>query len=312
MPGVRYLAGLIMDRHGAPAGPDPATAFIGIGFDRMIRSDRPIRGVLRLPPGIPIDARHEDLSDAIIVRWHPPAIEVEAPIWSGDADALCFTAPGVAAYRCTHRSIAVTPRPDADPLLVEALLIATALPALLWMGGAFVLHAAAVVPGGEHHAQLSGLAIAGASGSGKSRLAAALIANGGALLADDSVAVRWRDDQVMGSGLAAGYHLAARNVEDRPFHAAPRVARLARLAAVLILGNHGRGGPLELAEAVGLLLTHRHRANVPRQLGIEAHAMASAARLARTVPVYRWSSKDADSLIDEKVRADIMRTGKAR
>jgi hypothetical protein len=278
---------------------------VGIGFDRVIRSDRPIRGLLPLPADEPADVG----TGGITVRWHPAAAgtgaEVETPCWSGGAEALCFSVPKVARYLCTPGSIAITPLGRADPALVKALLIATALPALLWVEGAFVLHAAAVVPPEGR----SALAIAGKSGSGKSRLTAALIAQGGTLIADDSVAVRWRGDCAVGSGLAGGYHLGDADVEDRPFHPAARTARYAPLGAVVILGDHPRAGPLGPAEATGLLLAQRHRANVPRHLGSEPRALADAVRLARAAPVYKWGRNDADAMLDRKIRGDIMRMG---
>lgn len=287
-------------------------ASTGIGFDRLIRSDRPIRGVLTRPAEIPANVPWDAPADGIVVRWHPAAVESEAPYWSGDAHALCFAVPGIARYRCTRGSISVTPQPDADPAMVDALLIATAFPALLWIGGAFVLHASAVAVRAGKNTESRALAIAGETGSGKSRLAAALIAQGGALVADDSVAIQWRGDCAIGSGLAQGFHLGAPGVEDRPFHPVSRAARSAPLAAVVILGDHHRAGPLDLPEAAGLLLAYRHRASIPRYLGIESRVLADAVRLARTVPVYRWRREDADQLLNERVQADIIGTGEAR
>lgn len=63
----------------------------------------------------------------------------------------------------------VRTRDDAHIDDVGAQLIANALPALLWLSGSFMLHAACVrLPSGGV------VAIAGHSGSGKSRLAGAL------------------------------------------------------------------------------------------------------------------------------------------
>ena len=109
-------------------------------------------------------------------------------------------------YCCRRDSIEITAEQGSDPEMVTALLIATALPAALWLRGGTMLHAAGVVaPSGQ-----SGLAIAGPSGIGKSALTAELLADSGSLLADDSICLTRRDDRIEGSGLPSGYHLGFR------------------------------------------------------------------------------------------------------
>ena len=189
--------------------------------------------------------------------------------------------------------------------MVDALLVATALPAVMWLAGTFVLHAAVVVPGEGHGA----LALCGRSGSGKSRLAARLLARGADLVADDSIAIRCDASGATGAGLPGGYHLGATGEEHRPFHGVPpaRSRRSAAIAAIVILDADARSrGRLGGVDAVAALLANRHRASVARRCGLEPRSLADAACLARTVPVYRWPRDEADALLDEGIRSTIM------
>ena len=268
-----------------------------VGFGRVIDTDCSIAGTI---------VGKADRDDAaIIVRQQPAAAMAAPPLWSGNAAALDFAPPGVARYRCTGRSIDIIPAPDPPAGMIDALLLATALPAVLWLAGSFVLHAAAVVPAGEDGA----LAIGGPSSSGKSRLAAALLARGADLLADDSIALTCDPGGVTGTGLPGGYHLGAPGSDERPFHPVPpeRARRSARLAAIVILDAHTAAPtPLRGVDAVAALLAHRHRPSVPRHAGLEPRSLRDAACLARMVPVYRWPRDEADGLLDEHVRAGIM------
>lgn len=192
----------------------------------------------------------------------------------------------------------MTPIAGADLAHIDALLIATALPTLLWLQGDIVLHAAAVVPAGSGHA----LAIAGPSGSGKSHLAAALLAQGARLVADDSIALRG----IVCAGLAGGYHLGARGGEDRAFHPVSRACRSAPLGTLIVLDDDPAPcARLTGVAAVRALLANRHRASVPRLCGLEPRALAGIARLARDVAVFRGSQDNADMLLDARVRARI-------
>lgn len=270
----------------------------GYGFGQLIAGDRPIRGLLALPE--PAGA-----VPSITVTWRGPDTDVSdrgaPPIWSRADDALDFSPPGVAQYRCTARTIAVTPAPAADLDTVEALLVATALPAVLWLQGRFVLHAAAIVPAGAERA----LAIVGASGSGKSWLAAAFLARGARLVADDSLALRCDGDAVLGSGLAGGYHLAGGDAEARRFHRVSVASACvsARIGAIVILADDAPCGGARLAgvEAVVALLRHRHRATVPRSIGREPQTLIDAARVARSIPVFTWHRAEGDKMLKKGV-----------
>lgn len=267
-----------------------------IGFGRIIATDRPIRGTLDAPANAVLD---------LVVRWRP-AMTVpseDMPIWSGDRRTLSFTPRGIGNYQCAPGSIVITPFAGVADDDVEALLIATALPAVLWLDGAFVLHAACVVPYGASGA----LAIAGASGSGKSRLAAAFLARGGALVADDSIAFRRSGDRAVGTGLAGGYHKGAPAQTAREFHTLPKGSTFpsAKVSAIVVLDDHTQR--LSGVDSVAALLANRHRASVPWRCGLEAKVLADAAWLARTVPIYKWDSKKADELLYDIVRRELWR-----
>ena len=296
-----------------------------IGFDRIFDTDMPISGTRAMSPsftngdgvsesaGIREEGGGAGGAETIrICRGMTPLVRNDTPpIWSLAGDALHFAAPGVADYRCTPTRIDVTPIAGAPQDMIEALLIATALPAVLWLQGDFILHAAAVIP---HDWGDGALAIAGPSGSGKSRLAAAFLARGAWLIADDSIAVRQspRTDAAAPrcAGLAGGYHLPIQSgAGPRVFHPVSdrRARRAARLAAVVVLddGSCASRTRLGAVAAVEALLANRHRASVPRLCGLELHVLRDAARLARTVPVYRWPRDDADALLDDAIRRAI-------
>jgi hypothetical protein len=129
---------------------------------------------LAVPGAVPDD--RDGPADLSILR-DPPQSTGDAPVYARTDAGLCFVCPGVASYRIAAQSIHVAPDPDARPDMITGMLVATALPAWLWLRGRFVLHAGAV--------RLSGggaIAIAGASGSGKSTILAQLAAAGAAVI----------------------------------------------------------------------------------------------------------------------------------
>ena len=211
------------------------------------------------------------------------------PVYRWDNHTLTFSAPGVGRYSCRRNAIDIAAEQGGDPEMVTALLIATALPATLWLRGDTMLHAAGVVaPSGR-----SGLAIAGPSGIGKSALTAELLADGGSLLADDSICLRRSDDRIEGSGLPSGYHLRPAGGESRDFHAISpeRAVRAATIGAVVILGRTG-GAPtlarLNPVAALERLLDNLHRPAVPALLGRRAETLTTMAFIARNLAVYEW------------------------
>src|SRR5277367_2748993 len=168
------------------------------GFGQVIASAIPIPGAAHLSD------RSEASPSLSILRDDSEGMESEAAAgFSRDGDALRLTVPGVATYRCRARAITVAPCPSAAPTDLSELLVASALPAALWMQGRLVLHAAAVC----RRAGGPALGLMGRSGSGKSTLAAAFVARGARLLADDSVAILPGPSGLTASGLPGGLFL---------------------------------------------------------------------------------------------------------
>ncbi|WP_423605569.1 hypothetical protein [Sphingomonas sp. MS122] len=235
----------------------------------------------------------DEAADAEVeIALAAPDVARSDRIYRFEGDALCFTAPGIAEYRCRSARIDVTPHPAASETEVAAMLIATALPALLWMRGRFVLHAAAAqLPGWDR-----AIAIAGASGSGKSTILAQLVAAGGSIVGDDTIVIDTAERLGEASGLAGGYFLGGGQGAARDFHPVPRDRSLARapLGAILVLSRGDAGAAQAVArlapvEAVAQLLVHRHRPRVPALLGRHMAILADSALLARTIPLYSWS-----------------------
>ncbi len=196
--------------------------------------------------------------------------------------------------------ITVDPRPGVPPELLRLYLLGPALGVLLHQRGLVVLHAsAATVAGGA-------VAFLGHSGDGKSTTTAALHARGGAVVADDVLAVDldapagptvvpgfpqlklWPDAvSALGENPEALPRLYA-NEEKRAKVPSIRAMAPQALRRLYVLAN---GEPLGLEPlgghtAVFELLQHAYIAPALEQLGTSSF-LARCARLAATVPVRR-------------------------
>lgn len=256
---------------------------------RLVEFGRIIESELALPGAVPADELGDPAELRIRLLPAEPAPAAPEPLYRLEHGRLIFSVADVATYHCRADGIDVAPRRGADPRDVTALLIATALPAVLWCRGEFVLHAAGVLFPGHDGV----LAIAGPSGIGKSTLTAALIARGATLVADDTICVGAAPDGPVASGLAGGYHLAAADGERRILHpvAPSRSSRSATLGAVIVL-SRSEGPPeltrLEPVEGVTQLLDNQHRPRIPALIGRRAEVLRFCAYLSRAVPVYSW------------------------
>lgn len=203
--------------------------------------------------------------------------------------SFVYALAGIASYRCAPSDIAVAAPADADPALVAELLVANALPAVLWQQGCFVLHASAVILPGD----AGTIALVGASGSGKSSVAAALLDCGAMLVGDDCLRIDFDAVGATASGLAGGLFDALDPGEPRRFRPVTpdRSAASARLCGIAVLGERGgssRFEPVNRLTATELLLAHRHRPGIPALLGMRQKVVAQAAAIARAVPVAMW------------------------
>ena len=223
------------------------------------------------------------------------ATAVRAP-YALARDRLLFTADGVARYLCSGGNhIAIAPHQPLDVEHISALLIATALPALLWMRGNYVLHAAAFVPRGADGA----IAISAPSGGGKSTLLAEALSRGAQMIADDSLSLDATGPSLNGSGLAGGYCLPDGSI-TRHFVAVDTAhgRSSAPLETLVILDRSGNGPPhverLSTVTAIEALLAARHRPRVPALIADPRAHLAQTGLLAQRLAIYRLTVGTAD------------------
>ena len=210
--------------------------------------------------------------------------------WHGDQ--LLFEAPNVARYLCAGGTeIIVEPVLGADSKWLTGLLVATALPALLWQRGGFVLHAGAVVLP-KHNTTI---AFAGRSGSGKSTIISQLLQLDAHLIGDDTLNLKSSKGEISVTGLPCAYFTGEPAGSDRiaVAVAGDQTARYAPLAAIIVLERvDALVGPpitrLTGADAVQALLTHRHRPMVPTLLGLDRQVLQFCALLCASTPIYIW------------------------
>jgi hypothetical protein len=254
-----------------------------IGYGLTIESELPV-------PGAVAPASANPRAPDLCIRWEPLA-DADASRPPGFARAedglICFV-PGVALYRCRRDCIGVAPLAGSDPADVAALLVASALPAALWMRGAFVLHAAAACwPGGA-----GALAIVGRSGAGKSTIVEQLMELGALLVGDDSLAIEAGAEPPLARGLAGAIR-SARAEGGATFCAvAPqRSCLVAPLAAVLVLAEADGTWSIDRVGGVASveqLLAHRHRPRAALLAGRAGEALRDGVRLGARVPVHVW------------------------
>lgn len=272
-----------------------------VAFDRMIETD------LVLPGGMPLEDSGREAPDQRIETLPSAALSPGEPIYRLEGGVLSFSPPRVGIYRCRADRIEILPRSGAVLQDIVGLLLATALPASLWLSGDFILHAAAVrLPGCDR-----AIALAGPSGCGKSTVAAALIARGSELVADDTVRVVLNAGEPIASGLPGGW-FSRTDGEARPFHPVPRdrILRRCPLGSIVILSRSGRSSPpsrLAPVDAVEQLLANRHRPAIPALLGKHLDVLRFCSFLAHNVPVYLWPRQHGDAAIDDRSLNSLLR-----
>jgi energy-coupling factor transporter ATP-binding protein EcfA2 len=264
------------------------------GFGLALASDLAVPGAIDRAAAI----------DAPVVRIAlAPAVAQEAePLFELDGEAIVYRNPA-GTFRCTLGRIDISPADPPDLADLGTLLVANALPAVLWQRGHFMLHAACV-------RLTDGLtiAIAGHSGSGKSRLAASMVEAGAELIGDDSLAVVPSDHGVIAAGLPGGWFVRSPGSVERPFRQVPPgpSAGSARLDLLAVLGPGepatDRCAPIEALE---LLMQHRHRPQVPLLLGRQGRVLSDAARIARDLPVIRLPACDGTEA-DVQANQDVL------
>lgn len=257
------------------------------GFGHPIVSDMPVTGALS-GAGLASAA-----ALPLSITLAPPQPGTDCPLYCRDGGALVFTAPGIGQYRCQPGSITVIPEPACNRSDLSNLLIATALPAMQWLRGHFMLHAAAVVLPGRSGA----IALCGVSTSGKSTSAAALLERGASLLADDSLRLARHGDEWRGAGLPGGLFQTSPAAHERHFMPVPadRAVAEAPLDAIVVLGARLPAPVirrLDAVEAAGQLLAQQHRPRIPAFLGQRGAVLQMVSEIVRAVPVFVWHRGD--------------------
>ncbi len=254
----------------------------GRGYDLVLHSDIAVPGMMPCPPQSNADIR--------IVRGPVPSTGTDA-ISVGPGRSLLLDLTPAARFCCTADTVVVEPLPGADMVRVSALLIASALPACLWLRGEPVLHASILVPAGASRA----VAICGGSGSGKSTALALMLARGARAVGDDTVRIVPGEDACIASGLAAAYRRRMSPYgADRELVAIPPDQQCAQapLQAIFIpqRAKDGEAPWFERLTGVAklpVLLSQRHRPAMPEILGIEPQLLPHFAQIA-ALDIYLW------------------------
>jgi hypothetical protein len=247
---------------------------VQFGFGLQIASDVPVPGA--------IDSYYDKLRPSILIELLGPCEPSQEICFARAGDAIVYRHP-CGQFRCEKDRISIAPSELASLQDLSELLIANALPALLWQQGAFMLHAACVrLPNGQ------AVAIAGQSGAGKSRLAASLVAAGAELIGDDSLALYPENRGILAKGLPGGWFARSPDGAERKF--IPAATGQARgecfLDLLVVLGSEERSAPrLAPIEAVEQLLLNRHRPQVPLLLSQQGRVLTQAATIARRLPI---------------------------
>lgn len=246
------------------------------GFGLELVSD------IRVPGAIGFAAaEHGPAIRIALAGQHEPGGEAR---FVRDGEAIVYRHP-TGDYRCCADRIEVAPGEPLDIEDLGVLLVANALPALLWQRGAFMLHAASVrLPEGLT------IAIAGPSGAGKSRLAAGFVEAGAELIGDDSLALNATGEGVLASGLAGGWFSRGKDSPVREFVRAPggQSGGTARLDLLAVLGDaRPMSAPLSRLAALECLMQNRHRPQVPALLDLQGQVLSHAVKIAHRLPIVR-------------------------
>jgi hypothetical protein len=280
-----------------------------------------VRSALPLPELIP--AADGDVVDVTISCGpvpRPSGAEGGLSLVDG---ALVLVVPGVARYRIERgKSIIVEPEPGVADRNVRLYLLGSAFGALLHQRGLLPLHANAIEIGGK------AVAFMGASGEGKSTLAAWFHDRGYRIVADDVCVVRvapdgrayaapgqqrlrlWKqalDASGRDSSAYARSFAGRADIDkfDVPLDSDRRLADDCELATLYVLGTADafsieRLGGMDAAEAI---FNHTYRGRYVTDAGSQQQHWTSAVALAQSIPVFRLDRPRDLSLMDEQGRA---------
>lgn len=220
-----------------------------------------------------------EIDFGLVPEWR--ALTAWGPYRIASADLFEFVMPGVATFTCRNRRrITITPDKAAESQMIGEMLIATALPALMWARGEVIIHAgAAVEPDATH-----GFIVAGPSGSGKSTHLVRALASGARIIGDDSVRLRLEGGKVMASGLPGClFQRYGADADRRVARLVPDGYTVREYPVDRLMVLEQRQGDRERPGGIGTLaalLRHRHRPRIALLLGFEPTMLEGLASLA--------------------------------
>jgi HPr Serine kinase C-terminal domain len=228
---------------------------------------------IELPGAVPAPAAG---AAAIAVRAAPvPAALDDASgrgaTWQIAGKRFLFQVPGVARFLLSGgREIVFEPAPGIDGTEVAIFLIGTVFGILLHQRGEIVLHASAVRVAGK------AVLFCGASGTGKSTLAAALAQRGFPLVADDLCAISLRDGVPMVQPDGRHLKLWAQAIDKLDLAGRRGAPVRKKLEKFFVDPGEAYGEPLPLGAVYAL-----REARPPHKPGIERPNVVDAALILR-------------------------------
>jgi hypothetical protein len=276
--------------------PNP-TAQTYLGYDLVIQSEFHLPGAAKATSA---SAPQITITASPVHAPHP------TKLYSLTDGAIHGIAPGIATFTCcADGQIRVQADPSCDAATAAKLIVASALPAMLWMRGDIVLHAAIAIPSSGSRA----VAICGPSGAGKSTVLSQLLKRGARIVADDSARITPMEGMWQASGLPGGYYASAGRggrLADRTFVLVPPEHRKT-IAPLCFLLELARGDPEALAsferlkggDALAALLRARHRPVVARLLDTEAHYLSTFAAMTHAIRIFRWVRPEGAVMVTE-------------
>ncbi|MGC6328486.1 hypothetical protein [Rhizorhabdus sp. FW153] len=251
-----------------------------------------------------------------------PHFSHRGPNWTANQRSFLLDLPGIGRFLSEDGCrLMLRPAPGAFLDDIAVFATGTAMAAILYQRGAMLLHASAVVHDGR------AFLFCGASGSGKSTIAGALVQAGATFLADDVCSIdqsagrppvvltdgrclRLYPDSIDQVGLRDGVGDRVRRRIDK-FHVTPAatshaVQEYAPLGGIYILSNSTAAAPpgvrpMPLLEAAQSLLHHTYRRRLALAYGREGQVARDAARLLSQVPVFHLRRPLDFDRLDESV-----------
>jgi hypothetical protein len=285
-------------------------------FGLVLQSELPLTELVEADP--------EATPDVVIRRQALGALTGEKPgQFSVDEGGGLLSVPDVGRYRIRDgREIIVDPDPRGSERHLRLYLLGSALGVALLQRGVLPLHANAMLIGGK------AVAFMGASGAGKSTMAAWFHDNGFSVLADDVCAVTfdasgrpeawpgiprlrlWRD-ALEESGRDPAEHEHAFDDADK-YNVRTRTEDRAApvpLGAIYLLDERStskqeaRITPLSGIDALDALVANTYRGGYIPMLGGVAAYLKACAAVARSTPVFKVDRRWGKDVYDEQMRA---------